>query len=1245
MRIFLVYYFIVLGLLFSKAATVTNPRFDRTDVPAFHITKVEVTKDTTFVYCILYPESGDWANISRNTILRDTETGEEFPIYKSVGVPFSPQKRTFTSSEQCELLFCFPSIKDSKRIDFIEEKNVEAFNLYGIDLEQEYDTIYRESDLSRFFNRASFYDTAGDTIKAILYKEKEKNAAEYIYGIRSEALLACMTNLSFMYDRYGLYDNAINMMEALMIRYAGILEKSDRNYALRLRSLAQFYFHAQKYDLAISKYKEAIALFETLGITDNECASIHFEIGVAYMQLMDIMNAKKWFDSSYDIFSNLDEKEKNIYYGRLLNNMSNLYSLYITDYNLAYKYALEAVQVNSFICGKESEAYISALAVLSNAEFGLNMTNEGLKHLEEAVCLLDIVNTGENFKQQLREKLEFVHQSLNIKKSSDGINSSKRKTDNSLFLEATNLYAHGDVMTAILGLYEYKSYIEKNWNINTMANYNLAISSLSNLLIEEGHYTEADSVLDNSIYFIQTHNVPSSISRGIYHAKGYLYYTMNNIDMALHWYNMAKNLFSEKDNMGLEYALLLSNMSLCYINIKEISTAKQLSDKAYNMCIQFYGDKADNAISRLLILNNLASIYFILKDFSKAKELLEEVVKNCVSNQHEKTKALALENLSEYYLFIEQNHNKAEECLLQVSEMNADSYVKDMAEFDMCFLHCLTHNDSAIVEIGKYDESIKKHMADMFSYFSEAEREDYWRQKSRVLVLLNNLALSIFNNNQIKIMAYDNALFTKNMVLNSGRLLENIVKNSAEDTKDAYSDMQALKDMLFKKGMPKDSINIYREKVSKLEKKIVSSIPNFSDKLKQQFKLTNDVKDMLSDSEVAIEFVFLPQINYPLEKSELLYGALILTKDCDAPHFVPLCSESDLKNLLDEERSNNQDLVDKLYDIKDTRLYDKVWASIDPYIQKGKTIYCSPIGYISKINLPAISNGNDRLQDKLEIHVVSTTATIGELKEKKTNEINNSVLFGDINYYEDVDVMKENAKSYQYVSSGNMPTSRSLNRSTWDLLPSTKDEIINISKLLSDKGIRTQTISQNSANEESFKAMNGNAPDIIHVASHGFYYQSIKNITSSFFSSLNSYTYEDFSLSFSGLLFAGANNAWTGENIAEGIEDGILTADEIARLDLKGNKLLVLSACDTGLGNIEIDGVYGLQRGFKKAGAATILMSLWKVPDEETNILMNSFYEHYISGDTPRNSLKQAQNKLIQMGKSPYYWAGFVVLD
>lgn len=679
---------------------------------------------------------------------------------------------------------------------------------------------------------------------------------------------------------------------------------------------------------------------------------------------------------------------------------------------------------------------------------------------------------------------------------------------------------------------------------------------------------------------------------------------------------------------------------------KDYSTAKQLSDESYNLVVQFYGENEDNANDRLLLLNNLASIYNKMKDFSKSKDLYEEVVNSCVSSQHESTKALALMNLSEIYLLYEQDYKKAEECLLQVQKLDAASYIRDLAEFDLCFVHCITHNNSAIAEIAKYNENIKDRLANMFSYFSETEREDYWTQKSQSLVFLNNLALLSFDNSQVKTMAYDNSLFTKNMLLNSGRLLGVLVKNSADETKEAYSYLQTLKNALSKKGTPKDSIDTYIEKISQLEKQIASSIPNFNDRLKKQFKLTSDIQDMLSDDEIAIEFVFLPQLKLPFEDSKLRYGALILTKDSKAPILVPLCSEYDLEDIFDEEKTNNQDFIDKLYDIKDTRLYDLVWSGIEPYISSGKIVYYSPTGYISKINMSAISNGSYRLRDKLVIHEVSTTAAIGGLKERIRNEISNSILFGDINYYEDADMMAENAKTYQYVSSGDVLAARSLTRNTWDLLPSTRDEVKNIRNLLSEFGINTRIISQNSANEESFKAMSGNAPDIIHVASHGFYYKSTEDVTTSFFSSLNSYTHKDFSLLFSGLLFAGANNAWTGKNIAENIEDGILTADEISRLDLEGNKLLVLSACDTGLGAIDkIDGVFGLQRGFKKAGVETILMSLWKVPDKETSILMKSFYEHYSSGESPNKSLKQAQNVLIQMGKSPYFWAGFVVLD
>lgn len=109
----------------------------------------------------------------------------------------------------------------------------------------------------------------------------------------------------------------------------------------------------------------------------------------------------------------------------------------------------------------------------------------------------------------------------------------------------------------------------------------------------------------------------------------------------------------------------------------------------------------------------------------------------------------------------------------------------------------------------------------------------------------------------------------------------------------------------------------------------------------------------------------------------------------------------------------------------------------------------------------------------------------------------------------------------------------------------------------------------------------------------------------------------------SGLLFAGATSAWTANGIIDGIEDGILTAGEISRLNLCNTELVVLSVCETGLGEIvSTEGVFGLQRAFKLAGVKSLIMSLWKVPDEATSKLMQLFYDNGLSSIDSTDSQK-----------------------
>ena len=134
----------------------------------------------------------------------------------------------------------------------------------------------------------------------------------------------------------------------------------------------------------------------------------------------------------------------------------------------------------------------------------------------------------------------------------------------------------------------------------------------------------------------------------------------------------------------------------------------------------------------------------------------------------------------------------------------------------------------------------------------------------------------------------------------------------------------------------------------------------------------------------------------------------------------------------------------------------------------------------------------------------------------------------------------------------------------------------------------------------------------------------------------------------SGLLLAGANQAWkTGQPAQPDMEDGILTAYEISQVDLSGTELVVLSACETGLGHIQgNEGVYGLQRAFKIAGAKYLIMSLWQVPDFQTQELMTLFYQKWLSEKMPLpEAFRAAQGSVREKYEHPYFWAGFVLVE
>ena len=131
----------------------------------------------------------------------------------------------------------------------------------------------------------------------------------------------------------------------------------------------------------------------------------------------------------------------------------------------------------------------------------------------------------------------------------------------------------------------------------------------------------------------------------------------------------------------------------------------------------------------------------------------------------------------------------------------------------------------------------------------------------------------------------------------------------------------------------------------------------------------------------------------------------------------------------------------------------------------------------------------------------------------------------------------------------------------------------------------------------------------------------------------------------SGLALAGANSTWGGATDKPQEDDGILTANEVAQLDLSQTQLAVLSACQTAVGEYSLEGVYGMQRGFKQAGVKSILATLWNVNDKSTARFVQLFYQHWLSGETLQQSAREALQTLRQEYPSPFYWAPFVLMD
>lgn len=232
---------------------------------------------------------------------------------------------------------------------------------------------------------------------------------------------------------------------------------------------------------------------------------------------------------------------------------------------------------------------------------------------------------------------------------------------------------------------------------------------------------------------------------------------------------------------------------------------------------------------------------------------------------------------------------------------------------------------------------------------------------------------------------------------------------------------------------------------------------------------------------------------------------------------------------------------------------------------------------------------------------------------------------------------------------------RSVRGLTWRPLPGAAREAADVQELLGDGpfgDIQVYTGSQ--ARKSAF--LGQSPPRVLHIATHGFYLpeqptadDDAPRITTVRRDNMAGEIGLP-SLRRSGVLLAGANRTAVGRSLPPG-DDGWLTAEEIALMSLRGTELVVLSACESGLGDVQSgEGVYGLRRAFLYAGAQSLVVSLFKVPDAETRELMRGFYQRLNTGKDRLTALHEAKREVIDKRRTarsaahPFYWASFILV-
>ena len=706
------------------------------------------------------------------------------------------------------------------------------------------------------------------------------------------------------------------------------------------------------------------------------------------------------------------------------------------------------------------------------------------------------------------------------------------------------------------------------------------------------------------------HNDTTAIS---YYRLGLIYQESKNYLEAAEYYSKA--LLIKEKILGVGHAstgVIYLNIGLLYQWFGDEANALKHFQKSLIIHKKSYGEKHSLTATSYSSLGNL---YKDKKNYKKSMEYYKKAL-NIYTVIYDKEHAMS----SSIYLLLSQLYQSQKNYYKSrhYAQLDFNIFIKKR---DKIFIMLDSKQKENYLKENIY--KIHQLLNTSTQYLSQIKKEKN-TQGSKTII---NSSINAWLNYKGSIFDSENAISILYASTKDKKLKEKIddLVSSKRDLAKSYQSLPKPKE----KEIWKKNINITEEKISKLTNEISSKATSFQEQ--QGLKSINykDITSHLKDNELYIDYAKAVGYYYlfSLDHKENITFIQIDKNNTKKIDSLTKAFREDVNTILNDSNITDKKLQDLTVDSKTklSKLYDLIIKKpLSKQLKTKNNLIISPDGALKLLPFETLYNkeSDKYFIEEKEIRYIPSGKELVRLykySKDKVNKKQSAIIFANPNFNTKItSVSKE-----QIAITPNTNRSgiiKSLFRMHFSPLPGTKKEAKAIKAAL-----KKYTISEYQKEKASeSNLMKVKEPKILHIATHGFF--------------INDNTIPNPMLK-SGIALAGANTS-----AIKGKSDGIVTALKLSGLDLKGTDLVVLSACETGVVDINsTDSVSGLSKAFIQAGAKDIVMSLWSVDDQATKELMTSFYQEMKRNKNYAKALKAAKLKMIKEGRHPFYWGAFVV--